>query len=191
MKTIYLAAFLTLFAPQAFACQIESPSSILDVDKNAGFAGVQLGDPINKEFSALPENIQVLERRSYSSEEVKWYSYTRSPKAIDGAELRYVYYGFKQDRLVEIAMAFKILDKPEKRIQFLQMLEKHFGGKRVNSEMWLWTGKKVGLDFSGYCGLDTCSLSFLYIFPTDRIGKFSATEKAADRAEDAITKQSK
>lgn len=187
MKAFCIAVLTILFATRAFACQIETEPSILDIDKDAVLAGLQLGDRINDEFSALPESVLVLERRSFSSEDVKWYRYSRSPKTIDGSELRYVYYGFKEDKLVEITLAFKILDEQEKRIQFLQMLEKHFGGSRVNDETWLWTGKNVGLDFSGYCGLDTCSISVLYIFPTDRAGKHNAVKKAPLRTEDAAT----
>ena len=187
MKASCIAALTFLFATRAFACQIETEPSILDIDKDAVLAGVRLGDRINEDFSALPESVLVLERKSFPSEDVKWYRYTRSPKTIDGAELRYVYYGFKEERLVEITLAFKILDEKEKRIRFLQMLEKHFGGSRVNHEMWLWNGKNVGLDFSGYCGLDTCSLSVLYIFPTDRAGKYNPIEKAPHRTEDMVT----
>lgn len=153
-------------------------ASILEIDQTALFGDVKLGDPLNKRFTKLSEKDRVLERLSYSSEGITWYRYADSPTKLDGSTLRYVYYGFKDNRLVEIAIAFAVQEDLKENTRFFEKLEKQFRGTRVNHEMWLWSGENTGLDFSGYCGLDTCSMSFLYIFPKARVNKFTVDRSA-------------
>lgn len=152
-----------------------------EIDKRGQFGNVKLGEPLNTSFTELAEQNRVFERRSYDSEGVTWYRHAESPTQLDGSALRYVYYGFKDNQLVEIAIAFKVQKDVKANTRFFERLEKQFNGTRVNHEMWVWSGDKVGLDFSGYCGLDTCSLSYLYIFPKSRVAKSTAKDESSTK----------
>lgn len=195
MNAIRIALLgLAVMTGQVSECQEVRETSILEIDGDgdAVLAGVRLGDKIHAAFAPIREDDQVFERRWYGSEGVRWYRYAQAPKTIDGKELRSVFYGFKEDRLVEIILSFKAPGQSEPRTAFVQLLEKHFGGQRSTHELWQWTGTKVGLEFTGFCGLDTCSFSYLYVFSKDGAGDCESIEGDAPRPVDAAaTHQSK
>ncbi len=160
---------------------LTNEATIRSVDKSEQFGEVKLGAALSAEFTEL-KDVRVMERRSHDNDGIKWYRFSRSPESMDGIELRYVFYGFKDQRLVEIAIAFKNqAEKAQNARAFAKLREFYNGGTRVTNETWLWSGERVGLDFSGYCELDTGSLMFLYIFPKSRVYNFAenATRKSS------------
>jgi hypothetical protein len=142
--------------------------TVVSMEDTGEFAGIAFGTPIQA-FDGAPvseSGTGIVPRKTYLYEEIEWYQRATDPIEVDGVKVRGIYYGFVDGRFVE---AIIVPDDTSDAIELLGALEAHFPGRRVGTETWLWVGEKTGIDYSGYCTIDSSGLSNIHVFPSERV----------------------
>lgn len=165
---MFLACIAICIGQEASERVGKSEATILKIDQSLKFGSVEFGQKLSNDFKEITDET-VLERRLHLlDEKLKWYRYNNSPNQVDGLNVDRVFYGFKEDLLVEIAIEFSLEKGYTGGKKALAFLEKNYTGQRYDGENWVWTGHSVGMNFTGFCTLETSSLNRLYIFPKSR-----------------------